>query len=377
VRKRNSAAAQVEEEDHDDDDEDSDKLKMSQTSSSLATMLNRGPMMKIDSNGRLVQAGSKKNVLSDQKESTKAEQEKMNQYIERLDKWTDMIKNWSKHMNSKDGSVSDKLKSRARKGIPDAVRGAVYAKLLNAESFRKDKEKLYQELIDKPEGSGPLDDVIRRDINRTNPEHVMFMQKDGAGQEALYKVLRAYSFYDPEVGYCQGMGYFVAVMLTYATEEDAFWMLVGLLNGRYNLRELYLPDLRGMRRGFYQFEKLLAKAMPQLSAHLNKFDFNSPIYSARWFGTLCSDLPIECTLRVWDVLLVEGPKILFRIGLTVMKTAKRELKKGTFEDFLPCLREVQRTLDPDEMMKTALSFPIKSKDLQSWAVQFNTKENII
>jgi hypothetical protein len=47
------------------------------------------------------------------------------------------------------------------------------------------------------------------------------------GQEALRRVLRAYSYYDREVGYCQGMNFIAGMFLTIMPEEDAFWLLVG------------------------------------------------------------------------------------------------------------------------------------------------------
>lgn len=50
---------------------------------------------------------------------------------------------------------------------------------------------------------------------------------EGAGgQSRLRRVLKAYSTYDREIGYCQGMNFIAAMFLTLVTEEQAFWMLV-------------------------------------------------------------------------------------------------------------------------------------------------------
>jgi hypothetical protein len=46
------------------------------------------------------------------------------------------------------------------------------------------------------------------------------------GQVALRRVLRAYSYYDREVGYCQGMNFIAGMFLTLMSEEEAFWVLV-------------------------------------------------------------------------------------------------------------------------------------------------------
>ena len=47
------------------------------------------------------------------------------------------------------------------------------------------------------------------------------------GQGALRRVLCAYSYYDREVGYCQGMNFIAAMFITIMPEHEAFWMLVG------------------------------------------------------------------------------------------------------------------------------------------------------
>lgn len=46
------------------------------------------------------------------------------------------------------------------------------------------------------------------------------------GQAALRRVLRAYSVYDRDVGYCQGMNFIAGMFLTFMSEEEAFWLLV-------------------------------------------------------------------------------------------------------------------------------------------------------
>lgn len=47
-----------------------------------------------------------------------------------------------------------------------------------------------------------------------------------SGQAALRRVLRAYSYHDREVGYCQGMNFIAGMFLTIMPEEEAFWLLV-------------------------------------------------------------------------------------------------------------------------------------------------------
>lgn len=317
---------------------------------------------KIDQHGRLIREDQIPSELSS------AQRKKIRRDNELLHKWSLMLKQWHKY--SQPGN--EKLKRRLRNGCPNAVRSIVYPKVMQIEEMRRDNEQIFEDLVGQPEG--PFDEIIKRDLHRTNPEHVMFMSKKGSGQHALYNVLRAYSLYDEEVGYCQGMGSFVAVMLTYVTEEDAFWLLVSLMQGRFPLRETYLPNLLGLRRSFYVFEKCLMKFLPNLAKHLSLENFTSPLYSSRWFGTLCSDLPIEVTLRVWDILINEGSKIIFRIGLVILKLSQKKLKAKSFEHFNDIIKETQAKLDPDSTIQLALSFKVRQKDVDRWSEHFDQLE---
>lgn len=44
-----------------------------------------------------------------------------------------------------------------------------------------------------------------------------------------------------------------------------------------------------------------------------------------------TQMPLELTLRIWDIFFIEGNKILFRIGLAIMKINEKELLKADFE----------------------------------------------
>jgi hypothetical protein len=57
-----------------------------------------------------------------------------------------------------------------------------------------------------------------------SPQAVIDLQ---GGQPSLRRVLKAYSLYDREIGYCQGMNFIAGMFLTLMSEEESFWLLVG------------------------------------------------------------------------------------------------------------------------------------------------------
>lgn len=57
----------------------------------------------------------------------------------------------------------------------------------------------------------------------------------------MFYVLAAYSMYNCEVGYCQGMSVLAGLLLLYMDEEDAFWGLSVLLSDKkYSMHGKFL-----------------------------------------------------------------------------------------------------------------------------------------
>jgi hypothetical protein len=67
-------------------------------------------------------------------------------------------------------------------------------------------------------------------------------------------------------------------------------------------------------------DALLAKRCPKAMAQLARLETPLEEVTGPWFHSLfCTSLPAETAARIWDVLLLEGHKILFRVGLALFK----------------------------------------------------------
>ena len=135
----------------------------------------------------------------------------------RLEKWQYMIQNYEEFKTKK----FNKLKSRTRKGIPDSLRSYIWQ--LFAEKDKYYEKDIFKKL-DSTKIKEDLELVIIKDLDRTFPNCQLFKDKYGNGQRKLYKVLSNYSKYNTSTGYVQGMGFIVAVFLTYMDEESSFFM---------------------------------------------------------------------------------------------------------------------------------------------------------
>jgi hypothetical protein len=74
------------------------------------------------------------------------------------------------------------------------------------------------------------------------------------------------------------------------------------------------------------FESLVEKTMPILWDHLVKSDVQLSVVSLPWFLSLyINSMPLIFAFRVLDVFFLEGPKVLFQIGLAILRINGEEL----------------------------------------------------
>jgi len=65
---------------------------------------------------------------------------------------------------------------------------------------------------------------------------------------------------------------------------------------------------------------------PKLHAHLTELGVDLAAICFSWFLSLFTDcLPVETLFRVWDVFLMDGLDVLFRIALGILRSNEAEL----------------------------------------------------
>lgn len=210
-----------------------------------------------------------------------------------------------------------------RVGLPNRLRGELWE--ISSGSFytRLRNPNLYDKTLAKFNGKESLAiDEIEKDLNRSLPEYPGFQSEEGIGR--LRRVLTAYSWTNEEVGYCQAMNIVVAALLIYMSETQAFFTL-GALCDRL-LPGYYSKDMYGTLLDQRVFENLVERTMPVLWEHLVKSDVNLSVVSLPWFLSLyINSMPLVFAFRVLDVFFLEGPKVLFQIGLAILRINGEEL----------------------------------------------------
>lgn len=137
-------------------------------------------------------------------------------------------------------------------GLPNRIRGEVWECATGSVYLRQANPGEYFNILKENEGRTSMStDDIEKDLNRSLPEYAAYQTVEG--REALRRVLTAYSWSNPDLGYCQAMNIVVAALLmcvkstatdpysvtevvcfllflvsslhSYTSEEQCFWLL--------------------------------------------------------------------------------------------------------------------------------------------------------
>ena len=218
------------------------------------------------------------------------------------------------------------------------------------------------DIYDQAERDEEIDRMLSTQSTNTKSEALGI----GEGQGALRRVLRAYSLYDTEVGYCQGMNFIAAMFLTFLSEEEAFYLLVVVMNEEpYKLRELFGEDMAGTHEVLYIAEKLMAQFLPKLARHMEAENIHVSMFVTQWLLTLyTSTFPFDLVARVWDCFLVEGWKVVYRVMLSLLEEASKDILDMPFEEILFYFREFPSKVDGQHILAQSLKISLKRKHIQ-------------
>ncbi|XP_007432296.1 LOW QUALITY PROTEIN: TBC1 domain family member 10B [Python bivittatus] len=272
-------------------------------------------------------------------------------------KWLDMFSHWDKWLSRR----FQKVKLRCRKGIPSSLRAKAWQLLSNSKELLDQNQGKFEELERQP-GDPKWLDVIEKDLHRQFPFHEMFAARGGHGQQDLYRILKAYTIYRPEEGYCQAQAPVAAVLLMHMPAEQAFWCLVQICE-KY-LPGYYSAGLEAIQLDGEIFFALLRRASPIAYRHLKRYKIDPILYMTEWFMCIFSrTLPWCSVLRVWDMFFCEGVKIVFRVGLVLLRNTLGTVDKlrscqGMYETMEKLRNLPVQTMQEEYLVHEVINLPV-------------------
>ncbi|XP_039189615.1 TBC1 domain family member 2A [Crotalus tigris] len=262
---------------------------------------------------------------------------------------------------------SSELKSLLRCGVPIVHRQRVWRWIISHQLKQTRSAGHYHNLLKKCENAEhPASQQIELDLHRTLPNNKHFMSPASQFIPKLRRVLLAFSWQNPTIGYCQGLNRLAAIaLLVLEEEEEAFWCLVHITNNLMP-QDYYSNTLIGSQVDQRVFKDILAEKLPRLTAHLNQLQIDLSLVTFNWFLVVFVDsLVSDILLRVWDAFLYEGAKVIFRYALAIFKYNEEAILKIRDNlEFYQYLRFFTKTIcDGRKLMSIAFSdmnpFPMK------------------
>ncbi|XP_067103528.1 TBC1 domain family member 2A isoform X1 [Osmerus mordax] len=228
-------------------------------------------------------------------------------------------------------SPSPELKTLLRAGVPREYRQKVWSWLVRSRtrSTRERHPDRYQQLCQKSHTSPhPASRQIQLDLHRTLTTNQKFCSPSSPALQQLERILLAFSWQNPGIGYCQGLNRLAAIaLLVLQSEEEAFWCLVAVVEVIMP-QDYYTKNLLASQADQRVLKDFMAEKMPRLMLHCEEHSVDVSLITFNWFlVAFVESLPSDILLRVWDAFLFEGTKVIFRYALALFKYKEEDILK--------------------------------------------------
>lgn len=166
---------------------------------------------------------------------------------------------------------------------------------------------------------------IAQDVVRTAPKHPLFDGKGSVGQLRLRNVLLTIALC-PEMtaGYHQAFSYIVAMLLLHTQPEDAYCLMLHVLQ---NLLPCGFHEHYLLRHDLQIFSELIQSQFPLVDAAFQSHQIDISVFASGWLqGLFCAHFPFCSAARFFDIMLAEGnSSILVRVLVAFVKLHERFL----------------------------------------------------
>jgi len=224
------------------------------------------------------------------------------------------------------------------------------------------RQAFYQQLLSRKNESQVIMQ-IQKDVGRSAPyeEHIQFMTPEKT--QALERILIAYSIYDKDLGYCQGLNFVAMIFLMQLKESDAFWGLLVFLNG-FNIRNLYSTHSNLLQQFLDLLTRELSIRFPKLLNHLTDQGITVTLYSMEWLTTFfVPNFPLSTLLRIWDILLAKGYQggaealyWLYQVSMAIHQVCHDQFLDWDIDNFMTKVKELTMEIHPHVLLSRAIDF---------------------
>ena len=189
--------------------------------------------------------------------------------------------------------------------------------------------KKYTDLIF--ENNNKYDVDIRKDLTRTFPDNILF-KYGNTYYNKLYHILTAYSNFNKNIGYIQGLNFLAANIIYFFEDEiDEFVFLDAIIH-KFDFNKILDKNLNNnfFVKKLEKINLLLMNKLPKLNKFLSNIKLNFDFFITNWILTLFSDsIDTEYLTIIWDFMGIFGWKFFEYFVLNVFILCENSILNST------------------------------------------------
>eukprot|EP00939_MAST-03C_sp_MAST-3C-sp1_P003471 g3471.t1 len=172
------------------------------------------------------------------------------------------------------------------------------------------------------------------------------------------------------------MNFITGLLLMHMSEEESFWTLRAMMTSpKFGLRGLFLKGMRRVHMSLYVFDGVYARLLSRLKRHLDGIGLPASLFATEWIMCLFSNcLHVDLVRPVWDAFLNEGWKIIFRVGIAMLKINSKALRKLDLQEANLFIRGMTKKFtDFEEVLDIAYDLSLSKRTLRRLSDRFERK----
>lgn len=198
--------------------------------------------------------------------------------------------------------------------------------------------------------------LIDKDVVRTDRSVTFFDGDDNPNVHLLRDILLTYSFYNFDLGYCQGMSDLLSpILFVMEDESQSFWCFVALME---RLGPNFNRDQNGMHSQLFALSKLVELLDNPLHNYFKQNDCLNYFFCFRWvLIQFKREFEYEKTMRLWEVLWTHylSEHLHLYVCVAILKRYRNKIigEQMDFDTLLKFINELSGRIDLDAILRDA------------------------
>lgn len=197
---------------------------------------------------------------------------------------------------------------------------------------------------------------IEKDVVRTDRSLEFYAGDDNPNVLLLRDILLTYSFYNFDLGYCQGMSDFLSPILYVVKDEsESFWCFASLME---HMAPNFHRDQNGMHSQLLALSKLVQLLDFPLHTYLKQADCLNYFFCFRWLLIQFKrEFSYEDVIRLWEALWTNHltEHLHLYICVALLKAHKKKIieEEMDFDTLLKFINELSGQIDLELVLRDA------------------------